>query len=172
MELTILERGDGITHVALAGRLDSNAAEQLEQPFFAATAAQNRPAIVDLSQIDFMASRGIGLLIASGKRLMKAGHRLVLLNPQGIVAGVLKTSKADLLVPIVHDIEEAVRVLGGGRAAAGAASVETGVAARESQAPPREAVSAPGDDPREAVLTAGVGTALRSIGNDEVRDEE
>ena len=69
---------------------------------------------MDLSQVDFMASRGIGLLIANSKRLLKAGHKLVLLNPQAIVASVLKTSKADLLMPIVRDIAEAIHVLRGG----------------------------------------------------------
>ena len=37
MEMTILERDDGITHVALAGRLDTNAADQLEKQFSEAT---------------------------------------------------------------------------------------------------------------------------------------
>ena len=114
MEMTILERDDGITHVALAGRLDTNAADQLEKRFSEAIGAQDRPAIVDLSQVDFMASRGIGLLIANSKRLQKARHKLVVLNPQAIVAGVLKTSKADMLMPIVRDIAEAIDVLRGG----------------------------------------------------------
>jgi len=141
MELTILERDDGITHVALAGRLDSNAAEQIDEQFSRVVGMQNQPAIVDLSQVDFMASRGIGLLIANGKRLIKAGHRLVLLCPQAIVAGVLKTSKIDLLTPIVRDIGEAVRVLRGGQIeadAVGAAAKVTPLA----PVPPRRPVSA------------------------------
>jgi len=121
MEMTLLERDDGIAHVVLAGRLDTTAAEQLDQRFSEATAARNRPAIVDLSSVEFMASRGIGLLLANGKRLKRAGHQLVLVNPQGMVAGVLKTSKADLLMPIVPDLEAAVRVLGGKSGTAAAA---------------------------------------------------
>lgn len=139
MQMTILERGDGITHVVLSGRLDTNAAEQIDQQFSAVIAAGNCPAIVDLSQIDFMASRGIGLLVANGKRLLKAGHKLVLLKPEGMVAGVLKTAKADLLMPIAHDIEEAIGVLGGGRSAGGAP--DAGAAKRESPAEPRKTVS-------------------------------
>ena len=122
MEMTILEREDGITHVVLTGRLDTTAVEQIERSFTDSTAARNQPAIVDLSHVEFMASRGIGLLVANSKRLKKAGHQLVLLNPQGMVAGVLKTSKTDMLMPVVHDLEEAIRVLRGDRGQAGAAS--------------------------------------------------
>ena len=122
MEMTILVRDDGITHVVLAGRLDTTAVEQIDKSFTDAAAARNQPAIVDLSRIEFMASRGIGMLLANSKRLKKAGHKLVLLNPQGMVAGVLKTSKTEILMPIVHDLEEAVQVLRGEQGKAGAAS--------------------------------------------------
>ena len=142
MEMTILERDDGITHVALAGRLDTNAADQLEKRFTEATGAQNRPAIVDLSQVDFVASRGIGLLIANSKRLQKARHKLVVLNPQAIVAGVLKTSKADMLMPIVRDIAEAIHVLRGGPTDSASASARAAVVVRESPVQPQQPVSA------------------------------
>ena len=71
MKMTILERNDDITHVVLAGRLDTTGAEEIGASFSEVTAARKRPAIIDLSEIDFMASRGIGLLLASGKRLMR-----------------------------------------------------------------------------------------------------
>lgn len=142
MEMTILERGDGISHVALAGRLDTNAAEQLDKQFSEAIGAQSRSAIVDLSQVDFMASRGIGLLIANGKRLRKAGHKLVLLDPQPIVAGVLKTSKADLLMLVVQGIEEAVRAAGG-RAGDVVATAGREAAAVKSPEPSAPEASAP-----------------------------
>jgi anti-anti-sigma factor len=116
MEMTILVRDDGITHLVLVGRLDTNSADQMDKTFSDAVAAGGGSAIVDLSQIDFIASRGIGLLVANGKRLLKAGRKLVLLNPQGMVVGVLKTARVDLLMPIVRELDEALHVLSGGQA--------------------------------------------------------
>ena len=113
MKMTILKRDDDITHVVLTGRLDTTAVEEIGEEFADATAARERPAIVDLSAIDFMASRGIGLLFANGKRLLRSGQKLVLLNPQEIVASVLNTSQVDKVMPILHDFDEAVRMLGG-----------------------------------------------------------
>jgi anti-anti-sigma factor len=125
MEMTILVRDDGITHLVLVGRLDTNSADQMDKTFSDAVAAGGGSAIVDLSQIDFIASRGIGLLVANGKRLLKAGRKLVLLNPQGMVGGVLKTARAELLMPIVRDLDEALHVLSGGKAKSVAAPVRS-----------------------------------------------
>ncbi len=57
MKMTILERDDGITHVVLTGRLDTTGTADIEDVFSAATTARQRSAIVDLSEIDFLASR-------------------------------------------------------------------------------------------------------------------
>jgi serine/threonine-protein kinase RsbW/sigma-B regulation protein RsbU (phosphoserine phosphatase) len=116
MKMTVLHRDDGITHVVLAGRLDTTGAEAIMETFSAATAARPRPAIVELSDVDFMASRGIGLLVTSGQRLIRAGHKMVLLNPRGLVESVLRTSKVDRALPLVFGLEEAVRMLGGAAA--------------------------------------------------------
>ncbi len=119
MEMTILERDDDITHVALTGRLDTTGAEEFFKRFSDATAGRKRPAIVDLSQIDFVASRGIGMLLVNSKKLKKAGHKLVLLNPQELVEGVFRSSKTDKLMPIAFDLDEAIQIARGEADAAG-----------------------------------------------------
>jgi len=121
MKMTILQRRDDITHLVLAGRLDTTGVEEISESFSETTAARKRPAIVDLSEIEFMASRGIGMLITSGKRLMKAGHKLVLLNPREMVESVLKLSKIDKVLPIAHSLDEAIQVLQGVPGPSGAA---------------------------------------------------
>jgi anti-anti-sigma factor len=122
MKMTILQRSDDITHLVLAGRLDTTGVEEISESFFETTAARTRPAIVDLSEIEFMASRGIGMLITSGKRLMKAGHKLVLLNPREMVESVLKLSKIDKVLPIAHSLDEAIQILQGVSGPSGAAN--------------------------------------------------
>jgi serine/threonine-protein kinase RsbW len=113
MKMTIVPRADGITHVILTGRLDSNAAEEISESFFQATAACGQSAIVDLSEVDFMVSRGIGLFLTNGIKLRKAGHMLVILNPQALVKDSLKTTRADLVTPIASDWDEAIRLARG-----------------------------------------------------------
>lgn len=111
MDITTLERDDGITHVVLSGRLDTTAAEELGQDIFDATAGRDQPAIVDVSGIEFLASMGIGLLLANSKRLTKAGYKLVILNPQGMVDVVLKASRLDKVMAIAYDLDAALQIL-------------------------------------------------------------
>ena len=60
-----------------------------------------------------MASRGIGLLFANGKRLKQTGHKMVLLKPRRMVESVLKTSKVDKVLPVAHGLDEAIQILRG-----------------------------------------------------------
>ena len=142
MKMTILQRSDDITHLVLAGRLDTTGVEEISESFFETTAARTRPAIVDLSEIEFMASRGIGMLITSGKRLMKAGHKLVLLNPREMVESVLKLSKIDKMLPIAHSLDEAMQILQGVPGPSGAANSPPKTAEDEPRLQRSEPVSA------------------------------
>ncbi len=109
----ILHQREDIAYVALDGRLDAGAAEELEQTFAEAVTARGLPAVVDISGITFMSSLGIGFLFAHTKRLKKAGCKLVLLNPKGMVEAVLKTSKMDKVMPLFYELEAAIRAVGG-----------------------------------------------------------
>ncbi len=148
MKLTIVPRAENVTHIALDGRLDTTAVEELDRQFFDATAGRERPAIVDLAQVDFLASRGIGMLLASSKALKKAGHKLVLLNPQPLVDSSLRTTRIDLVIPIAYALDEALR-LALGEAHAGAAAPPP---ATRDVAPPAHSVSAAATAP---AATAG-----------------
>jgi serine/threonine-protein kinase RsbW len=122
MKMTILPRADDITHVVLSGRLDTSAVTELDESFSQATAARERPTIVDLSQIDFMASSGIGMLLSSSKRLRKGGHKFVLLNPQKLVDASLRTARMETVMPIAYDLDEAIRIIYGSERLLGPAS--------------------------------------------------
>ena len=113
MKMTIVPRADDITHVILTGRLDSNGAEEIRERFSQATAVRGQSAIVDLSEVDFMVSLGIGIFLTNGTKLRKAGHMLVILNPQALVKDGLRTTRADIVTPIASDWDEAIRMLHG-----------------------------------------------------------
>lgn len=162
MKMMILERDDDITHVALTGRLDTTGAEEINESFSDATAARNRPAIIDLSGIEFMASRGIGLLFTNSKRLKKAGHKLVLLNPQGMVEGVLKSSKMDKVMPIAYGLDEAILIVQGEHGKAGAASPRLKTSTEEPR-PQQEAPVSTAPSPIEGALKLVIKNELSEL---------
>lgn len=138
MQLIIHERDD-VSHVALEGRLDATGVEEMEESFAEATTARGLPTVVDLSGISFMSSLGIGFLFANTKRLKKAGCKLVLLNPKGMVEDVLRISKMDKVMPIAYELEDALQILLGAEAATRA----TGAPKAEAAPQPETAQAAP-----------------------------
>ena len=99
--------------IVLEGHFDSNATEEIRDQLASVTSEGDQNAIVDLSGVEFLSSRGIGLLFFNGKIMKSAGRQMVLLNPQEIVESVLKTSRVEHLIPIKRDLNEAVVLLGG-----------------------------------------------------------
>ena len=85
MELELLEPIEGATRVALSGRLDTEGVDRVEARFNAATASDRQHAIVDLSEVTFIASMGIRMLVTAAKTLSRDRARIVLLSPQEIV---------------------------------------------------------------------------------------
>lgn len=143
MELIIHQRDD-ISYVALAGRLDATGVEEIEPRFAEATSVRGLPTVVDMSGISFMSSLGIGFLFVHTKRLKKAGCKLVLLNPEGMVEAVLKTSKMDKVMPLFYDLAKAIEAVGGDPTIAtdaGPAKAEATVVEQAADAAPPDAPS-------------------------------
>jgi len=111
MELKLKERDDGITHVALAGDLDYDGATKIETEFMACVTAREKPTIVDLSEVGFLGSPGIRMLLVADRGLKQVDAGMVLLKPQGLVEETLKTAKLHMVFHILHDEDRALEVL-------------------------------------------------------------
>ena len=67
MDLQVEEVSGSVNCVRLAGRLDAAGADQVGVRFSASGSAAGRHIVVDLSQVSFVASMGIRLLIATAR---------------------------------------------------------------------------------------------------------
>lgn len=67
--------------------------------------------IVDLSQVDFLSSIGIRLLMLTAKSVTSRGGKMVLLNPIPEVLHVLEITGIPAVVPIYSHLESAETVL-------------------------------------------------------------
>ena len=72
--------------------------------------------LVDLAKVNFLASMGIRTLIMAAKALKDRGGRMLLFSPDTTVAMVLKTSGADILIPVYYDLPLACKALQPSRA--------------------------------------------------------
>jgi len=82
-------------------------AQAIDLKFAVLTASQRTVSIVDLSQVEFLASMGIATLVRNAKAARLRDGNMVLLNPPASVAKVLTTMRIDQVIPICYDLNEA-----------------------------------------------------------------
>ncbi|MEO8692753.1 MAG: STAS domain-containing protein [Acidimicrobiales bacterium] len=111
MQLEATQRTDGITQVALIGRLDVTGLHEVDIKFHGATAARKQPAIVDLSGLEYIASLGMGMLISCAQSLRRKGYSMVLVGATGDVDTALRTAGIDQAIPMVPDIDQALQLV-------------------------------------------------------------
>lgn len=99
-QLTVRSERDGDTHtIALRGEMDLSNAGEVERELRHAEATDVRTIMVDLSELTFMDSTGIRLLIAADVRSRADSCRLSLMRPPAAVARVLCIAGVDGLLP-------------------------------------------------------------------------
>jgi anti-sigma B factor antagonist len=107
MEMQVKELDGGITNVVLRGRLDTVGAGAIDLNFNVIAGAK-RAIIVDLSEVDFLSSLGIRVLVMGAKAVKNKGGKLVLFSPGENVSSVLKTAGIDQLIPVMSDWPAAI----------------------------------------------------------------
>ena len=111
MLLQATQRTDGITQVALVGRLDVSGLHEVDIKFHGATAARAQPAIIDLTRLEYIASLGMGMLISCAQSLRRKGYGMVLMGAAGDVDTALRTAGIDKAIPMAGDVDEALRII-------------------------------------------------------------
>jgi anti-sigma B factor antagonist len=111
MELDHSELDNGIRLIKLKGTLDILGTGAIETKFAAHCSGNNARVIVDLSDVDFLASIGIRLLTSNAKSLLTRGGKMVLLNPIPEVKNVLDITGISPIIPIFTDLESAKSAL-------------------------------------------------------------
>jgi len=108
VKMSVSELDGPVTLVRLDGKLDAPGAEQIGVQFTAAVAARGRNAIVDLSEVGFIASMGLRLLISTARALSLKGGSLVLFGATPMVQGVFDDAALDQIIPSVATEDEAI----------------------------------------------------------------
>jgi anti-sigma B factor antagonist len=112
MEMKTITADDSITHVALEGCLDLAGAKSIELDFAALVCGRRKPALIDLSNVSYISSYGIRVLMGGVKSLYANGAKLVLLKPQAQVLETLRIASLLDLIPVEEDEAKARTSLG------------------------------------------------------------
>lgn len=111
MDLRLIESTDDYTYLALSGRMDIAGVGAIETKFTAFTASRQKPALVDISEVNFISSLGIRLFLSVAKSLHANGSKLILISPQSNIRETLQLSDISQFIPIAADTDEALNSL-------------------------------------------------------------
>lgn len=112
MQIEIVDLNPGLAKIRLVGRLDTGGVNSIEAKFSAAAVAQNTDKIVDLSDVDFIASMGIRMLIATARAAHQKGIRIILYALQPAVLGVIENASLQQIISIADSEQQACATLG------------------------------------------------------------
>ena len=98
-----LDRTESCVIVRIGGELDADVAGLLRQTVLAATPVDSL--VIDLQDVAFIDSAGLGAVISGLRHVREAGGRAGIAGPRGPVRGLLQTTGVDRLVPVAHSPE-------------------------------------------------------------------
>lgn len=111
MDLGSERLADGVERISLVGRMDSVGGHDINMRLAAVVAKRKLVALVDLSEVSFMASIGIRTLVVNARAQSSRGGVMVLVNPQPLVAEVLRMAGIDTIIPMYPDVDTAFGAL-------------------------------------------------------------
>jgi anti-anti-sigma factor len=101
-----------VRRVALAGRLDTAGVDVVETRFGAAIVPNGKNTIVDLSEVTFLASMGIRMLISTTRALSRKGGKLVMYGAVAGVKDVIETAALTEIIPLAGNERDALDLVG------------------------------------------------------------
>ena len=107
MELQYSEVNNNVKLLKLIGRLDIVGVGEIENQFAESCMGETPRVIIDLSDVEFLASIGIRLLTLNAKSVASRGGRMVMLNPKPDIRDVLEITGIPAIIPIYENLEAA-----------------------------------------------------------------
>lgn len=89
------------------GRLDSNACPAFEAEIVGALNAGNQRVLFDFSQLDYISSAGLRVVLMAAKRLRESGGKMALCSLNEMIREVFEVSGFDRILDIQPDADAA-----------------------------------------------------------------
>jgi anti-sigma B factor antagonist len=112
MEMQHSDLGN-VRKIVLTGRLDTAGVDLIETRFGASIVPAGRNTVVDISQVTFLASMGIRMLISTTRSLSRKGGKIALYGATPAVREVIDTVALADIIPLVDNEDEAIVLVAG-----------------------------------------------------------
>ncbi len=104
---------DTVTLVKMQGVIKLGESAQLFSSYLQALLdEENNSVLIDMSEIDYVDSTGLGELVGYLQRFSEQGRRLALLRPHTRILNLLRLTKLDEIFQLFDDEAEGIAALG------------------------------------------------------------
>ncbi len=107
MEVAIKERGEHKI-VSINGEVDLYNVSELKKTLFSITDGANNSVVVDMKNVNYMDSSGIGALVAGQKKMKAHNGKFALMNIHDDVLNILKLATLDKFFKIYESEDDLV----------------------------------------------------------------
>lgn len=105
------ENRAGVSIVKLSGELRSEDESRLSSELSRVTETESHQLVVDLAEVRFISSAGLGALVAIAARANTLGGRVILAGASPFVQGVLATTRLDRFFETAASVDDALALL-------------------------------------------------------------
>lgn len=112
LQWTSKELGSAIV-LSPSGRVDETSADAFKEYLVNAVGTELETAIIDLSGIEYMSSRGLRGLTLAQRAANESGTTIVLACPNDTMREILAISRYDMVFRVADTIEDATKAQGG-----------------------------------------------------------
>ncbi len=109
--MSISPISERLVKVTLAGRLDTPGVGRVETRFLASLVPEGNSAIVDLSQVNFVSSLGIRMILSAARSLKARQATLAIYGAQASVAQVFDFAALGQIIPICPTEADALKAV-------------------------------------------------------------
>jgi anti-sigma B factor antagonist len=107
-QLELARPGPGVVLVRARGDVDAYTAPGLRSHLHAATEGGDELVVVDLADVTFIDSAGLGALVGAHRRMREGGGRLRIVRPPPLVARAFELTGLDGVLDLRDDREHAL----------------------------------------------------------------
>ena len=110
MSISTEELEGGITKVVVEGRLDIAGAAAVDTEMNLIAATKNA-VLIDMQKVSFLGSMGIRALTIPAHTIRGRGGKIAIFGPNELVEKVLRAGGVDGVIPIHHELQQAIATL-------------------------------------------------------------
>jgi anti-anti-sigma factor len=109
-------RPNGLLLIKIHGDLDSMGTQMVDEPLNGAITDRTSRVLIDLSDVGFISSAGMAMLLVKGKTLRRGGGNMYLASATERVREVLALAGFNELFNVYNTLDEALKTLESGSA--------------------------------------------------------